>query len=303
MMTEQALARAKLSLDGLSLGDALGGFFEMASMNRMMHTTQARQLPDAPWHFTDDTNMALSIYEILCRYGYIHQDELANSFVRHFDQMRGYGSGVRRFVQALQTGQSWQVVNKSLFRGGSFGNGGAMRIAPLGAYFADDLDKLVIEAKKATEITHAHPEGIAGAIAIAVATAIAYQHRDNPLSRGDFIEAILPHVPQGDVRSTIILAQKLPTSEHVSIDQIVRLIGNGSHVTAQDTVAYTLYCAGEKLHNFEQAFWLTASGGGDVDTTCAIVGGIVAVSVGENGLPAEWLRRREALPAWAFGDE
>lgn len=302
-MTEQALARAKLSLDGLSLGDALGSFFEMASMNRMIHIIKTRQLPDAPWYFTDDTNMALSIYEILRRYGHIHQDELANSFVRHFDRMRGYGPGVHRFVQALQTGQPWQMVNKTLFQGGSFGNGGAMRIAPLGAYFADDIDKLVIEAQKATEITHAHPEGVVGAVAIAVATAIAYQNRDNWLSRSDFIEKILPHVPPGDVRSNITVAQQLPTSDRVSIDQIVQAIGNGSRVTAQDTVAYVLYCAGEKLNHFEHAFWLTVSGGGDVDTTCAMVGGIVAVSVGENGLPVEWLTRREPLPAWAFGDE
>lgn len=302
-MTEHALARAKLSLDGLSLGDSLGGFFEMSSMNRMIHVIHERRLPDVQWHFTDDTNMALSIYEILRRYGDIHQDELAKSFVRHFDRMRGYGPGVIRFTNALKEGQLWQVVSKSLFQGGSFGNGGAMRIAPLGAYFADDMDKLIAEAKKATEITHAHPEGIAGAIAVAVATALAYHHRDNPLSRGDFIEKILPHVPYGDVRLNIILAQKLPTSDAVSIDQIVRFIGNGSSVTAQDSVPFVLYCAGEKISNFEDAFWLTASGGGDVDTTCAMVGGIVAMTVGADGLPAEWLKRREPLPDWAFQDE
>jgi len=41
--------------------------------------------------------------------------------------------------------------------------------------------------------------------------------------------------------------------------------------------------------------WQTVSGLGDRDTTCAMVGGIVALSVGQNGLPADWRRRREPL--------
>ncbi len=49
-----------------------------------------------------------------------------------------------------------------------------MRVAPLGAYFADDLPCLVTEARASAEITHAHPEGQAGAIAVAVAAAWAW---------------------------------------------------------------------------------------------------------------------------------
>ena len=44
--------------------------------------------------------------------------------------------------------------------------------------------------------------------------------------------------------------------------------------------------------------WLTVSGLGDRDTTCAIVGGIVACYVGEEGIPAAWLQAREPLPDW-----
>ena len=301
-MNEQALSRARLSLEGLSLGDSLGAFFEMYHPAMMVNPVKARYLPDSEWGFTDDTNMALSIYEILRLYGEISQDKLADSFVAHFENTDkfGYGPGVTRFVDAIHKGMKWRDANMYLFQGGSFGNGGAMRIAPLGAYFADDIPKLITETTKATETTHAHPEGIAGAIAVAVATAIAWQNRDNLLSRGDFIEHILPHIPQGDVRLNCLLAQKLPDSEHIAIHEIVARIGNGSNVTAQDSVPYVLYCAGEKPNQFEDAFWLTASGGGDVDTTCAMVGGIVAMTVGMDGLPTEWIKRREPLPDWAL---
>ena len=75
-----------------------------------------------------------------------------------------------------------------------------------------------------------------------------------------------------------------------------------SRISAQDTVPFTLWCSGEQLDHYEEAFWLTLSGGGDADTTCAIVGGIVALSTGLDGIPAEWRARREALPDWAFSD-
>jgi ADP-ribosylglycohydrolase len=298
MSNEQALARARVSLDGLSLGDTIGRLLGRHSSKSILDIRQSGKFPDKPWTFTDDTNMALSIYENLRLYGHIHQDELAKSFVLHFDRGRHYGPGARKFADSFREGLTWQEANSRLFNGGSFGNGGAMRIAPLGAYFADDLAKAVSEAKKATEITHAHPEGIAGGIAVAVATAIAWQHREKSLSRVDFIEQILPHIPKSDVRQNCLTAQALPNG--LSIDEVVLKIGNGSKITAQDTVPYVLYCAGENLHDFENAFWMTASGGGDVDTTCAMVCGIVAVSVGGDKLPTEWLNRREPLPDWAF---
>ncbi|MEU2879978.1 ADP-ribosylglycohydrolase family protein, partial [Streptomyces sp. NPDC007070] len=55
--------------------------------------------------------------------------------------------------------------------------------------------------------------------------------------------------------------------------------------------------AARRLGDYEEAFWTTAQAGGDVDTTCAIVGGVLAS--GKAGTPpAEWARRTEALPEW-----
>ncbi|REK91595.1 ADP-ribosylglycohydrolase family protein [Streptomyces inhibens] len=45
------------------------------------------------------------------------------------------------------------------------------------------------------------------------------------------------------------------------------------------------------------ALWTTAAGLGDVDTTCAIAGGVVAARTGVAALPEEWRERREPLPA------
>jgi ADP-ribosylglycohydrolase len=183
---------------------------------------------------------------------------------------------------------------------GSFGNGAAMRVAPLGAYFADDMDKVVEQARMSSEVTHAHPEGIAGGIAVAVAAAVAQNLRGQPApSRPEFIDRVLPYIPvESEVWTNVRRARDLPPNS--SLDFVVNVLGNGDRITAQDTVGYCLWCAGEKLAYYEDAIWLTMSGGGDVDTNCAIVGGIVACYTGTEAIPQAWIEAREPLPDWAF---
>jgi ADP-ribosylglycohydrolase len=195
------------------------------------------------------------------------------------------------------------MVASELFSGqGSYGNGAAMRVAPLGAYFADDMAALVENARLSSEVTHAHPEGIAGGVAVAAATAVAYQARGTRLTRRELIARVLPYVPDSAVKEGMIVARDLPDGLAVWPD-VVGKIGNGSGISAQDTVPFVLWCAGESLANYEESIWLTASGGGDVDTTCAMVGGIVATYTGIDGIPDKWVEAREPLPDWALIDE
>jgi ADP-ribosylglycohydrolase len=77
-------------------------------------------------------------------------------------------------------------------------------------------------------------------------------------------------------------------------------LGNGTAISAQDTAPFAIWCAGCFVEDYPAALWNTASGYGDVDTTCAIVGGIVALRVGWDGIPAAWRALREPLPNWPF---
>jgi len=298
---DERLRRARLSLEGLSVADSLGAFFEFSSPDRIPFLVKTKTVPSPPWYWTDDTNMALSIYEILRKHGEIDQGELADSFATHFDRQRGYGMGARMLITQIKAGLGWRNQSASLFSGsGSFGNGSGMRIPPLGAYFADDIPKVVEQARLASEITHMNPEGIAGGIAIAVATAIAWQTRGESISRQAFIAQILPHIPDGDVKVNIQQAHDLP--DGMPVVDVVNAIGNGSQISSPDTMPFVLWSAGEKLDDYENAIWQTMEGGGDVDTTCAMVGGIVAARAGEGGVSQEWHDNREPLPDWAFND-
>jgi ADP-ribosylglycohydrolase len=285
---ETRLERARCALEGLSVGDAYG---------------QQLFLTSAPWAFTDDTNMALSIFSILRQHGQIDQDRLAQSFAHHYHPLRGYGPAMHGLLARIEQGVPWQQAARSLFHGtGSFGNGSAMRVAPVGGYFADDLDAAADNARCSAEVTHAHAEAAAGAIAVTIAAAIAWQAHESGErpSRPGFLDRILPHVPDSAVRDGIRQARELPPD--TSVRQAVSVVGNGSRILCQDTVPFTLWCAGTYLDDYEEAIRLTVSGGGDVDTTCAIVGGIVALNTGIEGIPAGWRSSREPLPDWAFED-
>jgi ADP-ribosylglycohydrolase len=74
------------------------------------------------------------------------------------------------------------------------------------------------------------------------------------------------------------------------------MLGNGIGVTCPDTVPFTIWAAAKYLGKYREAIAATASVGGDVDTNCAIVGGIVALSTGWDGVPKNWLQEMEPLP-------
>jgi ADP-ribosylglycohydrolase len=295
------MLRAYLSLDGLSVGDAFGQrFFYPPSVESLI---AERAVPRPPWPYTDDTEMALGIVEVLGRNGRIDREDLAQVFARRYlaNPGRGYGGMAHEILAALGTGVPWHLVAAEAFDGmGSMGNGGAMRVAPLGAYRADDWETVVAEARASAQVTHAHPEGQAGAIAVAVAAAWAARRRAGVVtgSGRELLETVLDYTPDGETHFGLERARDLPPD--LPVPTAASVLGCGLRVTAPDTVPFALWCAARHLDDYAEALWATVSGLGDRDTTCAIVGGVVALATGREAIPADWLDARE--PVWLSRD-
>jgi ADP-ribosylglycohydrolase len=79
------------------------------------------------------------------------------------------------------------------------------------------------------------------------------------------------------------------------VTDVARALGNGSLVTAPDTVPFCIWMAAHHPRHFAEAIGKTISVGGDCDTNAAIVGGIVALSAGRESISAEWLKAREPI--------
>lgn len=255
-----------------------------------MNEIRARRTPPEPrWHWTDDTALALALNRSLDEHGHVDQDHLALCYALAFDadQARGYGHGMHLLLpRLLEAPADWRTLAPELFDGGSLGNGAAMRVAPLGARFHEDLDHVAAQAALSAEVTHAHPDGIAGAVAVAVAAALS--------ARGELtLDAVADRTPEGPVHDGVRRAAR--TSFSTEPWKAADLLGNGQRIRADDTVPFALWTATRHADDLEAALWATAEGLGDVDTTCAITGGVVGAATGTAGAPEGWLRRREPL--------
>lgn len=299
-MPSARMERLLLSLDGLSVGDAYG-----ASGGRMGF--------GARW--TDDTAMAACLANVLLRCGHVDMDALAAELVTCFgsNPNRGYGPNLMRVLADILAGVPWQQAAVAPTHGqrtwldhlrrwlglaprnagGSCGNGAAARVAPLGAFFSGaDLPLVAKQASRSAMVTHAHPEGVAGAVAVALAASVVQGH--GGLGAVGLAQ-LAGLVPGREVRDGLLHACELLLNGADAMQAAAQL-GNGMPILAQQTVPFAMWCAAKHMDNYPLALETALSAGGDSDTICAMVGGIVAMNVGRNGIPSKWLSRREPLP-------
>ncbi|GAA0634818.1 ADP-ribosylglycohydrolase family protein [Streptomyces thermocarboxydovorans] len=287
------LERALASLRGLSVGDALGSQFFVPVNYPLL---KRRELPPGPWQWTDDTEMACSVVAVLVDHHRIDQDALAWSFAEHHDFDRGYGPAVTRLLRQIREGGDWRELAAALFKGqGSWGNGAAMRIAPLGAWYADDPEQATHQAEISAYPTHQHREAVVGAMAVAAAAALAAAPGGPPGAEA-LLDGVIDLVPRRSAVGAGLRRAK-DMLDYGDPATVAAVLGCGRRTSAHDTVPFALWSAARALGDYEQGFWTTAQAGGDIDTTCAIVGGVIAA--GKAGAPpAEWTDRVEPLPDW-----
>ncbi|MFJ2861411.1 ADP-ribosylglycohydrolase family protein [Kitasatospora sp. NPDC087314] len=296
-MTTPPTSPALDALDGLSVGDAFGAQFFVPA-TAAAHFAD-RTDPPGPWPWTDDTEMACSVYAAHTERGTIDTVDLTQAFALRHDFDRGYGPAANRLLRLVREGGDARVLAAELFDGqGSYGNGAAMRVAPLGAACAGDLDEVVRLAAETAVITHTHPQAVDGAIAVAVAAAFAVRARTETMTPSGFLTKVRHYTPSGAVHDALAEAAALLAEPDPSV--AARVLGNGSRTSAADTVPYALWCAARRLADYPAAVREAVAAGGDMDTVAAITGGVVAAYTGTRGIPAAWLAARESLPAWAF---
>lgn len=252
------------------------------------------------WYWTDDTHLAIGLARVLFKKNKVDQLTLAVEFATNFDEdnQRGYGKGTHALLRRFKLEpENWKALSSGWWKApdgttsGSKGNGSAMRDSIIGAHF-EDLNDVVINAELSAQVTHFHPEAIAGSIAVAVAANVCtYKNGDK------YWETILACTPEGPIWKMI---EKVSGMENDSAIDVISVVGNGFQVCALDTVPYALWLANQvrigKL-TFTGVMNLIVTFGGDTDTVAAIVGGII----GNISMPSEdEIQRTEPLPEDLF---
>lgn len=253
--------------------------------------------------YTDDTEMTLALAEsLVCSRGFDGAD-LASRFLTRFDPRRGYGRGTQEALRLLRDGAAWNEAAAGVFGHGSFGNGSAMRVAPVGLLYHDDLDKVAAIARETSSLTHSHPLGRGGAAVQALAVALALRwgvRGDDSLDAGLFLAAISSRLGENEglfgecldkVRLMLDRHPGLPPE--ASIDERLELAEDVSAVLGHDSRSFqsvpaALYSFLSSRRSFEWALATAVSLGGDTDTIAAMTGAMAGAHLGEEALPKRW---------------
>lgn len=132
---------------GLALGDALGAPHEGGPLERLLWTVLG-WTPRGERRWTDDTQMSLDLARSPLACDGLDLDHLAPAFAGSYRWSRGYGPGAAKLLKRIARGTPWREANRSVFEGGSFGNGGAMRAPVIGLYFAAGGESVITAAAR-----------------------------------------------------------------------------------------------------------------------------------------------------------
>jgi poly(ADP-ribose) glycohydrolase ARH3 len=242
--------------------------------------------------------MTLAMVESVTQCGKIDPEDIAKQFSLRCDLTRGYAIGTIKAVQALRAGRKWYEVARIVFENGSFGNGAAMRVSPVGLFYHHDLDGLKESAIKQASITHVHLLGQWGAVMQAASVGLAVmQSPKEPFKKDQMVinlREILWGGPIEYLKALNKIEGMLSQGKKLHAREVVQSLGNG--VEANFSVPSACYIAITYSPDFCDAVRAAISLGGDTDTIAGMVGAIVGAHVGENGLPVEWVEQLEDGP-------
>lgn len=295
-------------LTALATADALGKPFECAKhddpeLRAWFHDPANTFLPCSSVHrgfdfdlgpagevagaWTDDTQMAVALARSLLDFGgydpsvaWAHYREwwIGNGFG---GRARGVGGTIRK---ALETN-----APVDLRAGGVYvGNGGAMRVAPIGVYYRSHRAALLKAARADARLTHDSPEAEAGSVAVAVAIAASIAHGAEDRESAPFFvwKAVLHALREESLHHTATFAKiaHARTASAPGID--ARGAGIGTMGFVADTVASALL-VGNSADSFDECVCDAIQHAGDTDTRAAIAAAI-RMARGDCEIPARW---------------
>ncbi len=292
-MVLDMLDRFRGCLLGGAVGDALGmpteGYTAEEIQTRFGLVQEMMPSPEGHFHFglqagqfTDDTEETLLLAESMIEASGFSADRFADKLVAWgtawtLDERlnRGVGFTTRSSVENLIMGRSWRVSGIDVPTCGS-----AMRAAPVGLLYHCDLDMVSRYADLQSLPTHCGTAARAGAVAVAVATALCL--------KGFSKEAILCMAAQKarqldeEFADRLLMAGSFPGR-----DAAAALAAIGTSPLVSETVPAAFYCFLE--FEPEEALIHAAGGGGDTDSIASIAGSLFGAFQGAGWIPERWL--------------
>ncbi len=276
---------------GGALGDAIGELaFRLG--DRAALTAAVDRRPSLV--YTDDTAMAIGVANVLVAHGDLDPETLGRRFHADYrrEPWRGYGPGPPAlFALVEREGLSYAATARRLYGGaGSFGNGAAMRVAPIGL-FVSPGPELEYLARASAKATHAHPVGVDGAVVQAAAVASAVDlDPAAPFDAADFGRRLADIARTSEMRTRLASVERLLV-EGARPARAAAEFGFG--IAVQDSLPFALYAFLTHPDSFENCLFFAALHASDRDTVGAMACAVSGAYLGVDAIPAKWLAKLE----------
>lgn len=277
---DQKLSKFTGCLIGVAVGDSLGA-------RRVGSSSVSSEVADLAPRYTDDTVLTIGVADSLAELGEFHYWHMTERLLKLYEQepWRRYGGTSTRVFRLMRAGrQGFGMLDREFYPEGSFGNGAAARVAPVGLLYHDNPRVLRDVTYHCASITHSHELALEGAVIQACAVALAVLAEPGRIVPSEFL------APLRMITNSAQYQGKLKTvirflSEGCSQKDVAEQLGNGR--SALNSVTTAIYAALSNS-NFKSALLYAAELGGSADTVCAMTGAIAGACHGIEGIPSQW---------------
>lgn len=221
-------------------------------------------------------------------------------------QIIGSSSASKKVAARLNEGISWKKAGTPAPYAR---NGSAMRSAPIGLFFCDDIDKLIQAACDQGRITHQDPRSLAGAVAISGAVAIAVQVEEIAIPQ--FLTQLSEWVGRVDTEMAEYvrnLAKWIDLPLDAALQEIIPLGEPPSSLDDWEgitpwivpSVLWSLYAFLSSPNDYWRTICTAIAGGGDTDTTAAMAGAISGAFLGLEAVPEKVSHQLTDRGKWGY---
>ncbi len=285
-------SRFRGCLIGAAVGDALGmpvegmNYLQIRRLHGKVTDYLDGKLPRGS--YTDDTQLMIALGECLAANNGVDQDDLARRFVDIYDNFRGYGTVFRNFIHLMDLGWDWRRASREILSTFSASwNGSAMRVAPVGAFYAGDPAQLERAARASGEVTHcgdlAQDACVLQALAVGLAMGVEDPRRFEPAA---FLRRLLEAAREEVLRRRLRKVEEL-LGRAPDVYEVIKALGNS--VEVQNSVPTAIYCFLRSPRDYEETVSFAVSLGGDADTVAAMAGAASGALNGEAAIPRRWV--------------
>jgi poly(ADP-ribose) glycohydrolase ARH3 len=302
---------------GGAVGDVAGAVVEaespgyiaraFGSIDEVLAVDSVKEFSGPVWpvgRYTDDTQMTLCVAEWLIAGEAPDPEKLFARFAAAYEPWRRYGAGAEMILREYRHNPAqWRSLATAAFPHGSYGNGSAMRVAPVGLAYWNDVNSAAAVAVESSRPTHSHPLAYQGVTLQAIAVASATISEPGTLDHAALLRRL-----RASLTRFVDLMQDTSKYDR-ALDEIERGLERGSTcaelsailgtgIEAFEAVPMALYCFLRHRDSFADCVHHAVFIGGDTDTIACMAGSLAGAYLGETAIPPRWIEavREEQYP-------